>query len=139
MSVAAELLVTVESLEVIGTVAAFPEAVIALFVSPIALNVFKAVNVFIAPTVGTVEPSTAITPADTLVIEVSVACPNSILPTPNAVLVEAVSPAIGSPVQLVKVPDVGVPSSGVVNVGEISLATFPEPVVAVGVYSAEVR
>lgn len=50
---------------------------------------------------------------------VSVACPSSIEPTHRAVDVLAVIPATGSPVQFVRVPDVGVPSIGVVNVGEV--------------------
>lgn len=43
--VAAELLVTVFNRDVIGTVAAFPDAVMALFVYTICLWVFVAVNV----------------------------------------------------------------------------------------------
>jgi len=54
-------------------------------------------------------PSIAATPAETRVIVVSLACPSSIDPTPRAVTVEAVSPAMGSPVALVSVPLDGVP------------------------------
>jgi hypothetical protein len=38
---------------------------------------------------------------------------------------------IGKPVQLVKVPDVGVPNAGVTNDGDVSRTTLPDPVVAV--------
>lgn len=34
---------------------------------------------------------------------------------------------IGSPVQLVRVPEVGVPSTGVVNDGDVVMATLPDP------------
>jgi hypothetical protein len=47
---------------------------------------------------------------------VSVACQSSILHTPIAVVVEAVSQAIGSQVQFVRVQALGVPISGVVKV-----------------------
>ena len=62
-------------------------------------------------------PSMATTPADTRESVVSVACPNSTLPNPKAVDVDAVIPLNGNPVALVSVNDVGVPRSGVVNVG----------------------
>lgn len=65
-----------------------------------------------APLKITCTPSTVIAPAPDLAIVVSVACPNSIVPTPKAVDVEATKPEIGRPVQLVKVPDDGVPSAG---------------------------
>lgn len=42
---------------------------------------------------------------------VSVAWPNSILPTPSAAVVEATKPVIGRPVAFVSVPDVGVPKA----------------------------
>ena len=54
-------------------------------------------------------PSIETTPAETLARVVSVACPSSTEPTPRAVEVEDVSPAIGKPVALVKVADDGVP------------------------------
>jgi len=79
------------------------------------------VSVFVLEIVGTVTPSTDITPADTLAIVVSDACPSSIDPTQIAVDVEATSPAIGNPVQLVSVPLLGVPSTGVVSVGDVSV------------------
>jgi hypothetical protein len=81
------------------------------------------VRVFVLDMVGTVTHSTDITPADTLAIVVSLACHNSTLPTPIAVLVEATNPAIGSPVQLVRVPDDGVPNAGVVNEGDTNGAS----------------
>ena len=56
-------------------------------------------------------PSILATPALTLAIVVSEACPSSILPTPKAVTVEAVRPAIGSPVAFVSVADDGVPKA----------------------------
>jgi hypothetical protein len=87
-------------------------------------------------------PSIDATPAETLAIVVSDACPSSILPTPSAVVVEAVKPAIGKPVTFVITPDAGVPSAGVVKVGlvkvllvkvdvELSVTTFELLTVAV--------
>lgn len=75
-------------------------------------------SVLVLLIVGTVTPSTAITPADTRVIVVSLACQSSIDQTPRAVDVLAVIPATGNPVQFVRVPDDGVPRTGVVRVGE---------------------
>lgn len=60
---------------------------------------------------GIVTHSTDMTPADTRAILVSEACQSSIEPTQIAVLVEAVMPATGRPVQFVSVPDDGVPSA----------------------------
>jgi hypothetical protein len=37
----------------------------------------------------------------------------------------------GSPVQFVSIPEAGVPSAGVINVGEVSNTNFPVPVVPV--------
>jgi hypothetical protein len=73
------------------------------------------VRVFVEDTVGTTTPSTEITPAEDLAIVVSVACPNSILPTPSAVEVDAVIPLTGRPVAFVKVPDDGVPRAPLNN------------------------
>jgi hypothetical protein len=42
--------------------------------------------------------------------------------------VPVVPATIGSPVQLVKVPELGVPRTGVTSVGEVESTTFPEPV-----------
>ena len=85
-------------------------------------------NVLVLVRVGIVAHSTAITQADTRVILVSEACHNSIEPTHNAVLVLAVIPATGSPVQFVRVPDVGVPSTGVTSVGLVANTRAHEPV-----------
>ena len=79
------------------------------------------VNVLVEDTVGTTTPSTARTPADERDKVVSVACPNSTLPTPNAVEVEAVIPLTGRPVAFVNVPDAGVPRTGAVKVGLVSV------------------
>lgn len=49
---------------------------------------------------------------------VSVACHSSIDHTHSAVDVDDVIPATGNPVQFVRVPDDGVPRTGVVRVGE---------------------
>lgn len=68
--------------------------------------------------VGTVTHSTAIIPAESRDIVVSLACQSSIDQTPRAVDVLAVIPATGNPVQFVRVPDDGVPRTGVVRVGE---------------------
>jgi len=54
-------------------------------------------------------PSIVTTPAAERAIVVSVACPNSMLPTPSAVEVEAVMPLTGRPVALVSVRELGVP------------------------------
>lgn len=86
------------------------------------------VSVFVLDIVGTVTPSTAITPADTRAILVSDACHNSIEPTHSAVDVLAVIPATGNPVQFVSVPDVGVPRAGVTRVGLVANTSDPEPV-----------
>lgn len=67
------------------------------------------VSVLVLEMVGTATPSTVIAPAPERAIVVSEAAPSSIDPTPRAVLVEAVSPAIGRPVALVNVPLDGVP------------------------------
>ena len=77
------------------------------------------VSVLVLLIVGTVTPSTDITPAETRAIEVSVACHNSIDHTHSAVLVLAVIQATGNPVQFVSVPLVGVPSTGVVKFGDV--------------------
>ena len=83
--------------------------------------------------VGTVIPSTEITPALTRAMVVSEACPSSIEPTPIAVEVEATRPAIGKPVQFVSVPEVGVPKIGVTKVGEVenTMLVLVVPVVPV--------
>jgi len=47
------------------------------------------------------------------------------------VAVVATIPATGSPVQLVRVPEVGVPSNGVVNVGDVANTASPVPVSSV--------
>lgn len=86
------------------------------------------VSVSVEDSVGTVTPSTAIIPAETLEIVVSVACPSSTVPTPSAAEVEAVIPLIGNPVALVRVTDVGVPNTGVTRVGDVANTKEPEPV-----------
>ena len=55
---------------------------------------------------------------------------NSMLPTPRAVLVEAVMPDTGRPEQEVKVPLLGVPSTGVVSVGLVNVLLVNVSVVA---------
>jgi hypothetical protein len=44
------------------------------------------------------------------------------------VTASSTSPAVGSPVQLVRVPLAGVPNAGVTSVGEVALTSPPEPV-----------
>ena len=88
------------------------------------------VSVFVLDIVGTVIPSTAITPEDTREIVVSVACQSSTEPTHSAVDVLAVMPATGNPVQFVSVPDEGVPSTGVVRVGLVRVLFVSVSVVA---------
>lgn len=77
------------------------------------------VSVLVLLIVGTVTPSTDITPADTRAILVSDACHSSIDPTHSAVAVLAVIPATGNPVQFVSVPLVGVQRTGVVKFGDV--------------------
>jgi hypothetical protein len=77
---------------------------------------FKIVQDVVQVEVITVAHSTAITQAQVLVIVVSEACQSSILHTHRAVEVEAVSQAIGSQVQFVRVQALGVQISGVVKV-----------------------
>ena len=86
------------------------------------------VKVSVELVVTTPIPSTAILPAETLETVVSVACPSSIDPTPNAADVEGVKPLIGKPVQLVSVPADGVPKLGVTKVGEVESTLLPLPV-----------
>jgi hypothetical protein len=88
------------------------------------------VKVFVDDIVGTTTPSTEITPAEDLAIVVSVACPNSIVPTPSAVEVEAVMPLTGRPVQFVNVPEDGVPRTGAVSVGLVRVLFVNVSVVA---------
>ena len=70
-------------------------------------------------------PSIVITQAEERAIVVSLACPSSIEPTPRAVTVVATIPATGSPVQLVRVPEVGVQSTGVMRACEAGSTTVP--------------
>ena len=77
------------------------------------------VSVFVELILGITTPSTANTHAAERDSVVSEACQSSIEPTQMAVDVEATSQAIGSPVQFVSVPLVGVQSTGVVNAGEV--------------------
>ena len=87
-----------------------------------------------APPVKTTStPSTASFPAALLVNVVSVAWPSSTEPTPRAVVVDAVIPETGKLVQLVSVPELGVPSTGVVKDGEVMVWT------PVNVFAASVR
>ena len=112
------------------------------------------VRVSVDEVVTTFTPSIETTPAETLAIVVSVACPSSTLPTPSAVEVEAVIPLTGRPVALVRVPDAGVPrappdvikvadagivvplmlvavaapNTGVTSVGEVPNTKAPVPV-----------
>lgn len=79
------------------------------------------VKVFDEDIEGITTPSTARTPAAERLSVVSLACPSSMLPTPRAVVVDATNPAIGKPVALVSVPDAGVPSTGAVKVGLVSV------------------
>jgi hypothetical protein len=74
--------------------------------------------------------STATFQAETLEIVVSEACQSSILHTPIAVAVEAVSQAIGNQVQLVKVQALGVQISGVVKVIQAKVSAALERLIA---------
>lgn len=91
------------------------------------------VSVFAALIVSTTTHSTAITHAEEREIVVSVACPSSMLPTHSAVAVLAVIHATGSHVQFVSVPLDGVPSTGVVKLGDVIVCT------PVKVFAASVR
>jgi len=89
------------------------------------------VSVSVEDVVTTFTPSIVTTPAPPLASVVSVACPSSIEPTPNAVDVDAVRPLIGNDVQLVRVPELGVPNAGVTRVGLVANTAEPEPVSSV--------
>ena len=55
--------------------------------------------------------------------------PPPLIPVPAVTVSELLTrPAFGNPVQLVNVPDVGVPRTGVTNVGLVERTLFPEPV-----------
>jgi len=54
--------------------------------------------------------------------------PSTVKPTPGMIFVTPSTPAAGSPVQFVSVPLVGVPRSGVTNVGDVARASPPVPV-----------
>ena len=86
------------------------------------------VKVKVFDSVEIVTPSIVTTPALERAIVVSVAWPNSILPTPKAVVVDAVIPLTGNPVALVSVNEVGVPKFGVTRVGLVAKTNAPEPV-----------
>jgi len=77
----------------------------------IALESVLLVRVSVDEVVTIFTPSIVTTPADPLAIVVSVACPSSMVPRPNAVEVEEVKPLIGKPVAFVNVPLDGVPSA----------------------------
>src|SRR3990167_6682574 len=89
-------------------------------------------------------PSIETTPAETLAKVVSVACPNSSVATCRDVLITkapapklpAKTEAAGSPVQFVRVPDVGVPNKGVTKVGEVEKTRLVDvvPVAPAAVY-----
>ena len=53
------------------------------------------------------------------------------LPTPRAVVVDAVIPETGRPEQFVNVPELGVPRAGVTKVGLLANTKAPEPVSSV--------
>ena len=63
------------------------------------------------PETSMLAPSIETTPAETRARVVSDAAPSSIEPTPSAVLVDEVSPAMGRPVALVRVAEDGVPKA----------------------------
>ena len=92
--------------------------------------VYEAAESTIGVVVFTRIPSTASVPAALRESVVSLAFPSSKDPTPSAVDVDDTSHAIGSPVQFVRVPDVGVPRTGVVRVGEVSVLFVSVSVVA---------
>lgn len=91
----------------------------------VALDMSLFVRVSVLLTVGTFTPSTAILPADTRVIVVSDACHTSRDHTPSASVVLSTTQASGSHVQLVRVPDVGVPSTGAIRACPLGNTTVP--------------
>jgi hypothetical protein len=99
----------------------------------IRLIVLVQVTVSVLHTVIILFHSIATNQADTLVIEVSEACQSSILHTPIAVAVEAVSQAIGSQVQFVRVQALGVQISGVVSVIQAKVSAALERLIATSV------
>lgn len=64
---------------------------------------------------------------------VSEACPRFIEPKPIAVDVVDTIPDTGRPVQLVRIPDVGVPSEGVISMGETKFAFSAKSVLSASV------
>lgn len=86
--VAAELFVTVFVLNHTGTVAAFPVAVMALFVHITCANVCTHPKVWLSVRLASVFPSTATTHADTRDSVESLACHNSIEPAVKAFVVQ---------------------------------------------------
>jgi len=125
--VAAELFVTVFIFEVIGTVAAFPEAVIALLVVSTCVNVCVPVNVWAA----SVRATEALVEGNVIVVE-SVPARVILLETDKVfafVTVKVpVEEVIVSPLILVAV---AAPKVGVINVGEVVRETAPVPFTAV--------
>ena len=83
-------------------------------------------------------PSIVTTPAEDLAIVVSVACPNSIEPRPNAEVVDDVIPLTGRPVAFVRVPLVGVPSAPLNNTGAPAEPVLIARAVAMPVPSPEI-
>ncbi len=120
--VAAELFVTVFKRNVTGTVAALPEAAIALLTSTMLLNLFCAVQVCAVLSIPTVAPSTEITPAETRAMVVSDAAPSSIVPQVNAFPV----PIVVAPARVAPAANVAVWSAFNVNA---VVAVLPEVVV----------
>jgi len=129
--VAAELLVTVLIREVIGTVAAFPEAVMALFVVTICENVCVPVNVCTASVraiVADVEGNVIVVlsvPARVSVLEAV-----NVFPSATASVEDVAGAVIAILLTLVAV---ATPSTGVTSVGVVSKTILPVPVAPVDV------
>jgi len=82
-----------------------------LVVVPVLFVTLLFVSVFVLDIEGMTTHSTASTPAEERERVVSLAAHSSIDPTHRAVLVDAVMPATGRPVQFVSVPEEGVPNA----------------------------
>ena len=83
------------------------------------------VNVGLVPKTSAPDPVSSVTAEAKFALDGVARKVATLLPRPETPVL------IGSPVQLVKVPEVGVPSTGVTRVGEVAKTSAPEPVSSV--------
>lgn len=132
VSVAAELLVTVLTLNVTGTVAALEVAVIALLTSTMLLNLFCAVQVCAVPRPPTVSVAFGNVITELVPPEVSVIVWLTVNVLPSAIVRMALEAGAVNATLLIDVA-VATPSTGVTSVGVPSNTNFPVPVAPVDV------